>query len=170
MEHRDNLSPDAVAVAARGALRDALAAGGPRSALAYLNSRTPHRFSAMYRFDDATLRNLAFYDAENPDVEQTDDIPVMASYCVFVRAKGETFSTGHAARDERLDAHPKQHVLQAYCGVPLRDEEGTMFGTICHFDFQPMGIADAEVDLMEAVASLLRRALGQPWPRASRPE
>ena len=143
------------------ALRDALTVGGPRAALAYLNSRTPHRFTAMYRFDDKTLRNLVFYDAQNPAQDRTDDIPVLASYCVFVRDNGGAFATGHAAHDDRLGAHPKRSVLQAYCGVPLRDEEGTMFGTICHFDFEPMDMAATEVELMEAVAPMLRRVLGE---------
>src|SRR6478736_6066674 len=69
-------------VAARSQLRSALETGGPRRALEYLSSRTPHRFTAMYRFDDATLRNLVFYDADHPDAEHPDDIPVLASYCV----------------------------------------------------------------------------------------
>jgi GAF domain-containing protein len=148
-------------LAARSQLRSALEAGGPRRALEYLNSRTPHRFTAMYRFDDATLRNLVFYDADHPDVEHTDAIPVLASYCVFVRDANATFSTTHAARDDRVGDHPKRQVLQAYCGVPLRDEEGRMFGTICHFDFDPMEISGEEVELMEAVAPMLRRALGR---------
>ena len=162
MPHENDPSSSGAASSARNALRDALTAGGPRAALAYLNSRTPHRFTAMYRFDDETLRNQEFYDALNPAQDRTDDIPVMASYCVFVRDLGDTFSTGHAAHDDRLGAHPKRRVLQAYCGVPLRDEEGTMFGTICHFDFDPMPMAASEVELMESVAPMLRRVLGDP--------
>ncbi|WP_442945135.1 GAF domain-containing protein [Nostoc sp.] len=47
--------------------------------------------------------------------------------------------------------------MQSYCGVPLLDEDGKMFGTICHFDFRAIAISDANVALMEAIAPLIRR-------------
>lgn len=133
---------------------------GIRAGLIFLNALTPHRFTALYRFDDDTLHSLEFFDCENPSQETTADIPVLASYCVFVRDRGERFATGHASEDDRLGDHSKRKVLQSYCGVPLRDVEGNMFGTICHFDYDAMSISNDTVELMEAVAPMLRRALG----------
>lgn len=144
--------PSAAALDEMKAIRDR---DGVRALLTYLNSRTHHRFTALYRFDDPHLRNAYFFDRERPDVESCPDIPIMASYCVFVRSSGHTFVTPNSIADERVRDHPKRLEVRSYCGVPLVDERGKMFGTICHFDFQPVETDDATVALMEAVAPLL---------------
>jgi GAF domain-containing protein len=56
--------------------------------------------------------------------------------------------------------------VRSYCGVPLVDDDGHMFGTICHFDYGPLPISDDSVALMEAVAPLLKRDLARmPRPK-----
>lgn len=140
-------------------LRAAYSRKGVRGALEYLNSRTEQRFTSLYRFDGETLRNITFYDREQPGVESCEDIPVMASYCVFVRDSGTMFMTGDAEHDARTTNHPKSRTLQSYCGVPLLDRDGKMFGTICHFDFKPGRINETDVALMEAMAHLLQLEL-----------
>jgi GAF domain-containing protein len=127
-----------------------------RAALAYLNSLTSHRFSALYRFNDDTLHNVLLFDRTDPGASTFDDIPVLASYCVFVRDSGNAWCTSHAALDDRIGDHPKRFVVQSYSGVPLRDAFGNVFGTLCHFDFEPVQIADEHLELMEAVGPLLQ--------------
>jgi GAF domain-containing protein len=129
---------------------------GIRAGLIYLNQLTEHRFSALYQFENKQLRNLYFFDREYPEIETADEIPVTASYCVFVRDTGQLFHTSDALRDERVRSHPKREQILAYCGVPVLDPVGKLFGSICHFDLQPRVIADEDVDLMEAAARLLR--------------
>ena len=138
---------------------------GVRAALIYLNGLTEHRFSAMYLFDKETLVNLYFYDRENPSQWSTPDIPVLASYCVFVRDSRDTFVIHDALQDNRVHEHPKQKTVQAYCGVPLLDENGNMFGTICHFNLEPIPLSPANIELMEAVAPMLKQ--GQSLTAAS---
>jgi GAF domain-containing protein len=145
-------------------LRTILRSDGIRPALVYMNALTGHRFSALYQFDGETLRNLYFYDRECPDVETMEEIPVTASYCVFLRENGGLFHTSDAMRDERVRSHPKREQIQAYCGVPVHDARGKLFGSICHFNLQPRVIADEDVDLMESVARLLR---DEPMVRAA---
>ncbi len=140
-------------------LKIVFASGGPRAAIAFLNSLTDHRFTSLYRFDGETLRNITFYDREHPDLEICEDIPVMASYCVFVRDSGRMFMTAEAQNDDRVQNHPKQRTVQSYCGVPLLDRAGKLFGTICHFDFKPRRIADLDVELLEYMATLLQTQL-----------
>jgi len=137
-------------------LKGLLRQKGIRPALIFLNHLTEHRFSALYQFENEQLRNLYFYDRECPDVETTDEIPVTASYCVFLRDSGALFHTSDAMRDDRVRSHPKREKVQAYCGVPVVDDKGKLFGSICHFDLQPRVISDDDVDLMEAAALLLR--------------
>ncbi len=141
---------------AYGELKAILKIKGVRPALIFLNALTDHRFSAIYQFEKETLRNLYFYDRENPEVESIEEIPVTASYCVFLRETGVLFHTSDALRDERVRTHPKREKVLAYCGVPLLDTKGALFGSICHFDFEPRVIPDKDVDLMESVSHLLR--------------
>ncbi|MBA2690795.1 MAG: GAF domain-containing protein [Burkholderiales bacterium] len=140
-------------------LKRILANDGVRAAVVYLNSLTRHRFTSLYRFDGETLHNLIFYDRENPEIQNCSDIPVLASYCVFVRESRATFATHDAQQDERVGNHPKRKTVQAYCGVPLLDQDGKMFGTICHFDFKPGRIADVDVEFLECMAPLLHKQL-----------
>ncbi len=137
-------------------LSAAYADGGVRGAVAFLNSLTPHRFTSLYRFDGPTLRSVTFFDRENPDVESCEDVPVEASYCVFVRDAAASFRIEDAAGDERVRNHPKRDTVRRYCGVPLLDQDGQMFGSICHFDFKPGRVADRDVELLEQMARLLQ--------------
>jgi GAF domain-containing protein len=136
-------------------LKSVLAQDGIRAALAFLNGLTPHRFTALFRFDDKILRNVCFYDSEQPDIQGCADIPVTDSYCVFVRDEGRVFTVIASLSDDRVSRHSKRVEVQSYCGVPLLDENGRMFGSICHFDFRPMSISDENVALMEKIAPLL---------------
>lgn len=134
---------------------------GTRAVLQYLNSLTAHRFTALYRFDDDMLQNLYFFDRNQPDMQTCPTIPVMASYCIFVRTRRQTFVTLDSLEDERVSGHCKRFEVRSYCGVPLVDENGQMFGTICHFDVQPLPISNENVALMEAVAQLLKGEAGR---------
>jgi GAF domain-containing protein len=143
-------------------LKAVLQRGDVRAAITFLNGLTEHRFTSLYRFDDETLTNLYFFDRENPTQESTPAIPVLASYCVFVRSSRRTFTVFDALHDDRVRDHPKRPDLQSYCGVPLLAKDGKMFGTICHFDFRPIPISDENVWLLEEVGPLLRAKLGSP--------
>jgi GAF domain-containing protein len=142
--------------AARSELKSVFNGKGLRRAVIFLNSLTDHRFTSVYRFDGPTLRSITFYDRENPEVDHCDDLPVLASYCVFVRDLGAPFEVSHAACDERVNGHSKQRSIQRYCGVPLRDSDGKMFGSICHFDLNPGAIRASDVDLLEYLGDLMR--------------
>ena len=109
----------------REQLKSVVEKDGVRAALIFLNGLTAHRFTALYRFDDETLKNIYFYDRDYPEVESSPEIPVQASYCVFVRSTQRTFAVADASRDERVAAHPKRHELKSYCGVPLLTNKGT---------------------------------------------
>jgi GAF domain-containing protein len=144
--------------------RQLLAAEGVRAALRYLNSQSDHRFTAVFRFEGGTLRNLHLVDRDDPAVERCPDQPVLDSYCVYVRQTAETFVTEDSTNDGRVDGHPKQQTVQSYCGIPLMDEDGTLFGTICHFDYAPVPFGEEEVYLLEDVAPLLVKAIrGTEW-------
>ncbi len=138
-------------------LRRVFAGGGAREALAFLNSLTGFRFSSLYRFDDATLRAITFFDREQPLLDDCESVPVMASYCVFVRDSGASFRMADSRTDPRVSIHPKRGVVRSYCGVPLRDREGRMFGSACHFDYAPGPMLDQDAELLEMLADLIQK-------------
>ena len=144
-----------------------LSRGAVRDALIFLNGKSGHRFTSLYLFEGETLRNVEFYDRERPDVTRTDDIPVMASYCVFLRDGGGMFSTPDSLADARLEGHPKRMQVRSYCGVPLVDTFGRVFGSACHFDFAPLPITDLDVELLEALAPALQRYGDGPFVQRS---
>ena len=141
---------------------------GVRAALRYLNGVSPHRFTALFRFEGGILRNLYLIDKLDPTVERCPDQPVLESYCVYVRDTGRTFLTGDAARDERVRGHPKQATVRSYCGVPLLAPDRGLIGTICHFDFDPVPFAAEDVFLLEEVEPHLVQAVlaGEATPAA----
>lgn len=141
------------------AFREALAEGGIPAALKFINARSPHRFTSIYRFDGSTLRNLYLYDRANPEFGLFPDAPLGESYCSIVSKTAAAFATHDSLRDRRVEGHPKREMVLSYCGIPLVREDGTMFGTLCHFDFVPHEIAADEVEYLEAVAPYILREL-----------
>lgn len=139
--------------------RQLLRTEGVRAALRFLNSISTHRFTALFRFEGDTLRNLHLIDRDNPQVERCPDLPVLESYCVYVRNSAKPFLVDDSLHDERVEGHPKRKVVQSYCGIPLIDDDGTLFGTICHFDFNPIPFTRDEAFLLDEVAPFLIDAI-----------
>ena len=140
-----------VAAAIAGLLSD----GRLHDALRLLNGRVEHRFTGIYRFDAPTLRNIALFDAANPEIEVGAPAPLRETYCSVVGEKNTAFQTGDAASDPQLAGHPARDSTLAYCGAPLRSADGKVFGTLCHFDVVPRAIPHDEVPVLETVAALI---------------
>lgn len=139
----------------RQTIADLLAQGHVREALRYLNGLTSFRFTALYRFDKDQLRNRVFYDREHPEVQTTETIAVEASYCIYVRNNRGPFLVADSLQDERVAGHRKRPEVRAYCGVPLVDDRGWMYGSLCHFDYEPHPLQETDVLLLEDIARLL---------------
>lgn len=141
----------------RQTIADLIAHDHVRDALRYMNGLTAFRFTALYRFDQDRLSNRVFYDREHPDVQTTETIPVEASYCIYVRNNRGPFLVADSLADGRLADHRKRQEVRSYCGVPLVDEHGWMYGSLCHFDFEPHPLQETDVLLLEDIATLLAR-------------
>ncbi|WP_156374340.1 GAF domain-containing protein [Pseudorhodoferax sp. Leaf274] len=141
-----------------GDYRACLQARGP-AGLDYLNGRVPHRYTAIYELAGGTLRNLYLYDKRGEVVpEFLQAVPFQDSFCQFVLRDG-VFATSHSGGDQRLDGHKYQGVMMAYHGVPLLDNRGELFGTLCHFDVVSHGLPEGELDFMQRAARELPRYL-----------
>ncbi len=136
-----------------------LVSQGVEEALRFLNNRTPHRFTGLYRIDPPLLRNLHLVDAESPERVKGDDAPLEETLCAVVGREEQSFTVEDSRSDERLADHPARDKVISYCGVPLRDQQGRTFGTLCHYDLVPCDIPVAEMPFLEAAAALLAAAV-----------
>jgi len=163
--------PAAIASVARtprqapaGALQEAwltslIAERDMRTLLETINHATTYRYTSILRFDDERLESVWTFDRRAPLADSFPDTPVSASYCAYVRSGGGPFTVENAEEDERLRDHPKRKALRAYCGVPIHRLDGSVFGTLCHYDEAPHAIQPETLAAMARVAELLRPVL-----------
>ena len=151
-----DLQPTATETASRCAR--ILASGGPVEALRFLNARTRFRFTGIYRVEPPVLRNVHLFDRENPTLNVSGEVcPLEETYCAIVAGSQQPFCTRDARRDDRLTAHAARECVISYCGVPIRRDDGRVWGTLCHFDVRPRLLPRSELDVLEAVATAVGR-------------
>lgn len=135
-----------------------LSSAGISAALGFLNARTPHRFTGIYRYDGAMLRNEYLYDQFQPKVVKGEDVPLAQAYCSIVahtQAPLEVLDTATLSARQFIAGSP----VISYCGVLIRDYRGEPYGALCHFDMKPCQVRVSDIPLLEAVAPLLFSAL-----------
>ena len=118
--------------------RRTLKEDGLWAGMRYVNKLSPYRYSAVFRFEGAMLRNVCLVDREQLDVRGCPEMPVTESYCVYVRDAAAEFAVENAHMDCRVLGHPKAGRIQSYYGVPLIADDNRLLGTICHFDEGPV--------------------------------
>jgi GAF domain-containing protein len=124
-------------------------------ALAYLNARTRFRFTGIYRVEPPMLRNVHLFDRENPTLNVSGNTSRLDdTYCSITSRTPRGFTTPDAGSDRRLEGHAARDSVISYCGVPIRMEDGRVWGTLCHFDVRPRLIPVAEVPVLESVVTL----------------
>ena len=140
-------------------LLDALTSNGLHGGLQHLNHPVDHRYTGVYRLKDSVFRNIALYDKEGEMLpEFLAEVPLEDSFCQFVIRDG-LFKTEHSGNDHRLDGHKYQGVLLTYHGVPVLDNRGELYGTLCHFDALHTTIPDEEFEFLQSAARLIPRFL-----------
>ena len=129
-------------------------------ALRELNATTGYRLTAVYRFTATGAANLAIFDRESDAPEALLVVPEGASYCGIVRESKNAFLVTRSLEDGRIVKHPAREAVQSYCGVPLVGEDGEVFGSLCHFDFEPRDAPEQATALMSQVSRYLSRESG----------
>jgi hypothetical protein len=131
---------------------------GIHAALKYLNHRTPHQYTGIFRFDGDTLRNEVLFDRYNPQLLKGDDAPMAATYCSLVGRQEAPLEIMDAATDTRAKGVIDTPVV-SYCGVLIRDVAGRAFGTLCHYDMQRCEERTTDLPLLQAAAEMLYQHL-----------
>ena len=144
-------------VEAEAEVRRLLDEGGVHAALRFLNARTFHRFTGLYRFDGTVLRNVALFDREAPALARGEDAPMHETWCAIVGTTERTFTLADARADARVVDHPARETVVSYCGALVRGGDGRTLGTLCSFDVEPRPVPELEVPLLETVAPIFAR-------------
>lgn len=137
------------------AFEETLRQNGLHGALRFLNARTPHRFTGLYRYDGAFLRNIALFDQFNPDQLMGEDAPVQNTFCSLLPESGGSLAFAEARKDPRV-SHIATPVV-SYCGVQLRGGQGAPFGTLCHFDLKPCETRTSDLQFLAMLAPMLQQ-------------
>ncbi|RSK42174.1 hypothetical protein [Hymenobacter perfusus] len=127
---------------------------GVHNALKYLNSRTPHRFTGLYRFEGVVLQNDALFDQFTPTPQRAEPVPMSATFCSLVGQRQQPLEIQEAATDTQVQGLIDTPVV-SYCGVLIRDAAGQPFGTLCHYDMQRCQERTTDIPLLQAAAGLL---------------
>ncbi|HEX8659511.1 MAG TPA: hypothetical protein VF690_18365 [Hymenobacter sp.] len=130
---------------------------GVHAALGYLNHRTPHRYTGVYRFDGDMLRSEVLFDRNMVDLRQGADAPMATTYCALVGRYEAPIQILDATVDP-LALGIETPVI-SYCGALIRDEQGKAFGTLCHYDLQRCQERTTDQPLLNAAAQLLYQQL-----------
>lgn len=96
-------------------------------------------------------------------------VPRASSFCTHCVSCGGPLVVEDAAREAffRSSQMVARFGIAAYVGVPLRDGEGPILGTLCGFDVAPRRIPSGDLRVMELLA---RRASAElAWPRTELP-
>ncbi len=132
--------------------------GGLHAALRYLNRRTPHRFTGVYRYDGEMLRNMALFDRSEPEKQRDIDIPMADAYCANVGRNREPLEFADARGDGRFPYLPGSPVV-CYSGVLISSPQGVPYGTLCHYDILRCELRTSDIPLLKAAAPLVYELL-----------
>src|ERR1019366_4542336 len=139
--------------------RAVLDAQGMHQALGFLNRRTSHRFTGIFRFDGKILHGLHVFDREHPVPSPGSDAPLRETYAAIVEAERQPFVVWDSHLAPKLAERLPRARERAYCGVLLRRANGLPFGTICHFDPSPVAPSPDVLGLLLLVAPLVSSAV-----------
>ena len=136
---------------------DVLALSGVEPALEVLNRGLPHRYTAIFRLDHDTLVNLYLFDKQGQlRPEALERVPLVDSFCQLVLKQG-FLKSDNSVIDPRLDFSPFQGMVVSYHGVPIENNAGGLYGTLCHFDMVERQISDEDFDSLQRAARQLPR-------------
>ncbi|MDA8457732.1 guanylate cyclase [Acidovorax sp. NCPPB 3859] len=120
-----------------------------------LNGNVAHRYTGVFRVDGPRLVNVHLQDKLGEARPEALAVVELAdSFCQFVLRDGE-FMTGNSLHEEQLGSHPFRGVVLAYHGVPVGDNAGGLWGTLCHFDYEERELAPAQYELLKAAGHML---------------
>jgi len=128
---------------------------GLGAGIAALNAGVRHRYTGVYRMAGSCLYNVQLHDKLGQARPEALAVVELAdSFCQFVLRDGELMMQ-NTLHEEFLGNHRYRGVLLAYHGVPIGDNAGGLWGTLCHFDFEERGLSEGQYELLKAAGHML---------------
>lgn len=126
---------------------------GVHAALGYLNARTPHRYTGVFRFDGHHSCNVVLFDRYDSTVRLGQDVPLAEAFCSLIGRQEPAIQIIDATLDPC--AWEVNTLVISYCGVVMRDKQGNIYSTLCHYDLTLCQELAMNLPLLEAAATLL---------------
>lgn len=159
--HREGAMGTAAITASVSACERCLRETGIIGALRFLNERTRYRYTGLYHVEPPMLRNVHLFDRENPTLNVSGELtPLRETFCGVVWSTNDALLITDALADARFVAHPARERVLSYSGIPVRAIGELPWGSLCHFDVRPRLHSAHESRIMEGVAPLIARWLG----------
>ncbi|KTF30972.1 GAF domain-containing sensor histidine kinase [Xanthomonas vesicatoria] len=114
-------------------------------------------FAAIARVTEARWITCQVRDELSFGLGPGDELPLATTFCDSVRVKGNAVWFGHASDDPAYRDHPSPRLygFESYVSVPIRFDDGSVFGTLCALDPLPRVMDQQLVEKVELLAQLL---------------
>ncbi|RXD71154.1 histidine kinase, partial [Xanthomonas perforans] len=136
--------------------------------LSVLTRLTGMGFAAVARVTDARWITCQVHDALSFGLRPGDELPLATTFCDSVRVKGNAVWFGHASDDPVYRDHPSPRLygFESYVSVPIRFDDGSVFGTLCALESRrarsELGRVGASARLREEFIGILGHDLRNP--------
>ncbi len=127
---------------------------GLQGALLFLNARTPHRYTGIFRLDGEIMRNVALVDKWDSNLTHGDDVPLADAYCAHLQRTGEPLEVAGGPGDPRVPWMAGSKI-PSYCGAAIIAPDGSPWGALCHFDLSRCESKQSDMPLLVAAAALI---------------
>ncbi|MCC4621666.1 GAF domain-containing sensor histidine kinase [Xanthomonas cassavae CFBP 4642] len=114
-------------------------------------------FAAVARVTEARWITCQVRDELAFGLVPGDELPLATTFCDSVRVRGNAVWFGHASDDPVYRDHPSPRLygFESYVSVPIRFNDGSVFGTLCALDPLPRLMDRQLVEKVELLAQLL---------------
>ncbi|WP_428959975.1 GAF domain-containing sensor histidine kinase [Xanthomonas oryzae] len=125
--------------------------------LTVLTRLTGMGFAAVARVTEARWITCQVHDTLSLGLRPGDELPLATTFCDSVRVRGNSVWFGHASDDPVYHEHPSPRLygFESYVSVPIKFDDGSVFGTLCALDPQPRVVDAPLVEKVELLAQLL---------------
>lgn len=125
--------------------------------IAYLKEHTPIPEWSVSRITGG--EQVHIHAADNEMIHAGRRVPWDDTFCIRMSMGADRFVLDAQASPQYSD-HPDAEVVRAYAGIPITDDDGRMFGTLCGIGTEPLSTIDEfDRDLIEMLAGLLSSQL-----------
>ncbi|ROR21695.1 hypothetical protein EC845_2517 [Comamonas sp. BIGb0124] len=130
---------------------------GLRAGVMYLNSLVPYRCTALVRVYREVIYCTSAYDSQL-ELSGVDvpEVPLGASFSQYAIRDG-SFYTDVGAHELTLRDEKLIGTVQSYMGVRMLKADGSLYGTLSHFDFAWVRPPTEHLAFLEAAALRLQK-------------